>query len=301
MRGSFPIAGRGYAVSLACPESLVFRRACGKCLLCLVFLLFAVPPLSVLGQSPLVPPAGTCRQSLYHGTLGPDADLRLSLVRQGDALTGFWYRESEGVYDAAANRFRHRRLELSGPLAADGGFVLTQTDPEPPTEPRVGGRVTGSFDARGALTGTWQGAAGEPALPFHLEPTDRLEQGRQPRFRLRVAAVGDDVDAERVWLSIGGRRPGAAPDRRSEIQPVGARLRATGGGTMTRFRQVTSPASGLLRSLILDSVLFGNRLKPDRLLGSVITSNGYTKRDRPSVLRFSPRQRRGISHANMPY
>jgi len=35
---------------------------------------------------------------------------------------------------------------------------------------------------------------------------------------------------------------------------------------MTRFRQVTSPASGLLRSLILDSVLFGNRLKPDRLL-----------------------------------
>jgi hypothetical protein len=26
-----------------------------------------------------------------------------------------------------------------------------------------------------------------------------------------------------------------------------------------------------------------------------------TKRDRPSVLRFSPRQRRGISHANMPY
>ena len=43
-------------------------------------------------------------------------------------------------------------------------------------------------------------------------------------------------------------------------------MRATGGGTMTRFRQVTSPASGLLRSLILDSVLFGNRLKPDRLL-----------------------------------
>ncbi|WP_040529239.1 hypothetical protein [Lamprocystis purpurea] len=35
---------------------------------------------------------------------------------------------------------------------------------------------------------------------------------------------------------------------------------------MTRFRQVTSPASGLLRSLILDSVLFGNRLKSDRLL-----------------------------------
>ena len=39
-------------------------------------------------------------------------------------------------------------------------------------------------------------------------------------------------------------------------------MRATGGGTMTRFRQVTSPASGLLRSLILDSVLFGNRRKP---------------------------------------
>ena len=38
-------------------------------------------------------------------------------------------------------------------------------------------------------------------------------------------------------------------------------MRATGGGTMTRFRQVTSPASGLLRSVILDSVLFGNRLK----------------------------------------
>ncbi len=35
---------------------------------------------------------------------------------------------------------------------------------------------------------------------------------------------------------------------------------------MTRFRQVTSPASGLLRSLILDSVLFGNRLKSNRLL-----------------------------------
>ncbi len=45
-------------------------------------------------------------------------------------------------------------------------------------------------------------------------------------------------------------------------------MRATGGGRMTRFRQVTSPASGLLRSLILDSVLFGNRLKSDRLLGA---------------------------------
>ncbi len=38
-------------------------------------------------------------------------------------------------------------------------------------------------------------------------------------------------------------------------------MQATGGGTMTRFRQVTSPASGLLRS-----VLLGNRLKSDRLL-----------------------------------
>ena len=36
---------------------------------------------------------------------------------------------------------------------------------------------------------------------------------------------------------------------------------------MTRFRQVTSPASGLLRSSILDRVLFGNRLTSDRLLG----------------------------------
>ncbi len=43
-------------------------------------------------------------------------------------------------------------------------------------------------------------------------------------------------------------------------------LAGDGWGTMTRFRQVTSPASGLLRSLILDSVLFGNRLKSDRLL-----------------------------------
>ena len=40
---------------------------------------------------------------------------------------------------------------------------------------------------------------------------------------------------------------------------------------MTRFRQVTSPASGLLRSLILDSVLFGNRLKSDRLLAPIST------------------------------
>ena len=45
-------------------------------------------------------------------------------------------------------------------------------------------------------------------------------------------------------------------------------MRATGGGTMTRFRQVTSPAGGLLRSLILDSDLFGNRRKSDRLLDS---------------------------------
>ncbi|WP_020503338.1 hypothetical protein [Lamprocystis purpurea] len=181
-----------------------FRTAWGKPLLCLVLLLSVVAPLPVRGQSPLMPPAGTCRPTLYQGTLGPDADLRLSLVRQGDVLTGSWYRESEGVYDTDANRFRHRRLELSGPLAADGGFVLTQTDPEQSAEPRVRGRVTGAFGARGALTGTWEGGAGEPALAFHLEPIDSLEQGRQPRFRLRFAAIADDGDAERVWLSIGG-------------------------------------------------------------------------------------------------
>jgi len=67
--------------------------------------------------------------------------------------------------------------------------------------------------------------------------------------------------------AVGWTSASRSPPRRSP-------LAGDGWGTMTRFRQVTSPASGLLRSLILDSVLFGNRLKSDRLLGPVITLDG---------------------------
>ncbi len=155
----------------------------------------ALPGLAAEEPAPRLPAEAVCLGDLYAGTLDNHLAIRLSLVRQGEQLDGTIYYEKDEQYDAGANRYQSLRLE--GKVDKDGRFVLTESDPGKEAESRVTGRFTGAFDTGGKASGTWETPAGDQKLSFHVNPTDSLEQGRNPPYRLRF-------EPARVWLSIEG-------------------------------------------------------------------------------------------------
>lgn len=154
--------------------------------------------------APRLPAEAVCLGNLYAGTFDNHLAIRLSLVRQGEQLDGAIYYEKDEQYDAAANRYKSLRLE--GKVDNNGRFILTESDPGKEAEARVTGRFAGAFDAQGQAKGTWENPTGERKLSFHFNPTDSLEQGQKPRFRLRCER-GTNGNDEQAQLLIGGEKP----------------------------------------------------------------------------------------------
>ena len=154
--------------------------------------MLAVEPAPVSTPPPLLPREGGCMNNLYTGTIDNILQVRLFLVRQGERLNGFYYYEKNGQYDPATNRYSYPQLQLQGKVEGNGQFVLTETalkDLKKAGNDKVTGRFTGAFNAQGEIKGNWETPDGRKKLPFLFKPTDRLEQGRHPRFRLRFEPV----------------------------------------------------------------------------------------------------------------
>jgi hypothetical protein len=182
------------------------RARCGRpdCRvgLLVLILLGAIPPARVSAAEPRLPGESRCFGQIYTGTRGDAVPIWLHLVRSKSDLSGSYYEQSDSQYDAATNRYRTR--ELYGNLAADGQFVLRETDRSNAGDPPRTGRIAGTFDPRGEATGSWESASGERSAPFHIRPVDSLEQGREPRWRLRFAPGSLSDEPGPVWFSIAG-------------------------------------------------------------------------------------------------
>lgn len=163
-------------------------------------------PTQATGYAPLLPRQGRCMNNLYAGAIGSNLNIRLFLARQGEELKGFYYYEKNGKYDPATNHVTYPHLRLEGKLEGNGQFMLTEGDAGKADDKRLG-HFSGAFDAQGQAKGTWENPTGEHKLPFQFHPSDGLEQGEKPHYRLRFAPLTDDHDnATQVWLAIDGQK-----------------------------------------------------------------------------------------------
>lgn len=183
-----------------------FFCAPGTLSLILPVLLFITSNLPALAAepAPLLPREGICMNNLYAGTIGGDLNIRLFLARQGEELKGFYYYEKNGKFDPATNRIEYPHLQLQGKVEGNGQFMLMEGDPGKAGDKRLG-HFSGAFDAQGQATGTWETPTGDHKISFHVNPTDSLEQGRNPHYRLRCAPAVDG--GEQVQLLIEGEKP----------------------------------------------------------------------------------------------
>lgn len=176
--------------------------------LILPVLLFITSNLPALAAEPalLLPREGVCMNNLYAGTIGGDLNIRLFLARQGKELMGFYYYDKNGKFDPATNRIEHPHLQLQGKVEGNGQFMLMESDSGKAGDKRLG-HFSGAFDAQGQAKGTWENPTGERKFPFQFHPSDTLEQGQKPRYRLRFTPVGDDHrNTSQIRLAIEGKK-----------------------------------------------------------------------------------------------
>lgn len=183
---------------------------CAPETLSLIFpvLLFITSNLPALAAepAPLLPREGICMNNLYAGTIGGNLAIRLFLARQGKELKGFYYYEKSGKYDPATNWIEYPHLQLQGKVEGNGQLMLMESDPGKSGDKRLT-HFSGAFDAQGRATGTWETPAGERKFPFQFHPSDTLEQGQKPRYRLRFASLANNYfNAGQIWLAIEGKK-----------------------------------------------------------------------------------------------
>jgi hypothetical protein len=139
------------------------------------------PPMEV------VAPAPPEFKETFSGAIDGKHAIRMELERKGAELTGSYYYERPGAFNAAM-----RTLELKGHIDADGNATLTETTYNPETGAR---RKTGEFKgklesvmANGSslrFTGVWIGGKDKREAPFSARQIDydlgglKLDEKRQ--------------------------------------------------------------------------------------------------------------------------
>ncbi|MGH9754184.1 MAG: hypothetical protein ACREA2_15505, partial [Blastocatellia bacterium] len=116
-----------------------------------------------------VVPAPSAFKEVFVGTIDDKHAVRMDLERKGDDLTGGYFYERAGAFNAAM-----RTLELKGRIDGDGNVTLTETTYKA-GNPRKTGEFKGKLDglsANGAVrlrfSGLWTGGKGGKQMPFSL-------------------------------------------------------------------------------------------------------------------------------------